>query len=93
MYMENPLSESKKNEILGLVCRQTKYTREEASKQLEATDYNHMQVLRTYLGIPKETVEKPLSLNQIMFKEYRNFLDKEARAYILRVEQEQTKSD
>ena len=87
--MDSSLCESKKQEMIELVCRQTKYTKEEASAKLETTGYDYMQVLRTYLGVTEEQAKKPLSLNQSMFKEFRNFLDEQANAYQERLQQAQ----
>ena len=79
--------------MIELVCRQTKYTKEEASAKLEASGYDYMQVLRAYLGASGEQAKQPLSLNQSMFKEFRTFLDKEANAYQERLKQAQNLSD
>ena len=79
--MDNSLCEDKKQELVELVCRQTKYTKEEASAELEMAGYDYMQVLRMYLGVSEKQTQPSLSLNQSIFKEFRNFLDKEAIAY------------
>ena len=91
--MDDPPCESRKQELVELVCRQTKYTKEEASTKLEKTGYDYMQVLRMYLGVSTEQPAPSLSLNQSIFKEFRNFLDKEAHAYQERLRLTQEDAD
>ena len=61
-----------------IIMRQTDYTYEVAKIQLEKHNYDVITVIREYLkqGItPIEPLTKPLSMNQQIYKEIRNFLN------------------
>ena len=87
--MENSLTEERKQELVDLVCRQTKYNEKEAKEQLILVDYDYMRVLRNYMGISKKEAQPIGSINQTIFKEFRTLLDDAATAYYASQEKKQ----
>jgi hypothetical protein len=56
------------------IMRQTNYTKEEALLSLERNKTVEASI-KEYLGIP-EKIDKPISVNQGIFKSLRDFIDK-----------------
>jgi len=78
-------------EKVQMILRQTDYTEEEAKNKLKEFNYDHIQVVKSYLGIPEK---KPLpikTVNQEIYKQIRYRLDSNMREYNLRKERDETK--
>lgn len=78
-------------EKVEMILRQTDYTEEEAKNKLKEFNYDHIQVVKSYLGIPEK---KPLpikTVNQEIYKQIRYRLDSNMREYNLRKERDETK--
>ena len=74
----------RKNEIINLVVRQTNYSEDEATQQLEKHNYNYLNVIKEYMNVPSKTVADrnvPQSVNQQIYTEIRNFLDTGVEKY------------
>ena len=64
-----------------LVIRQTNYTEEEARNKLKLYNSDYLRVLKEYMGIPDKKDIKVKSVNQEIFKQFRNNLDSSMREY------------
>jgi hypothetical protein len=63
------------NEDIGIICRQTTYTEEEAKEQLSIHNGDVVKVLEAFHGIKKDTTPVlKTSLNQAIYSEIRNFM-------------------
>lgn len=81
--------DSKVDELVQVVCRQTDYDQEKAKDKLIQHSLDLQAVVREYMGVgEKKTVEKKTSTNQMVFKEFRTFLDDAASSYYKRKEAE-----
>lgn len=66
------------SEDIGMICRQTTYTEEEAITQLKKHG-DVVKVLEDFHGIQHKDISKEKilqSVNQTIYKELRNFMDK-----------------
>jgi hypothetical protein len=92
--MGDSISFTNNNEIqekVEMILRQTNYTEEEAKNKLKEFNYDNIQVVKSYLGIP-EKKEKPIkNVNQEIYKQIRYKLDSTMREYNLRKERDETK--
>jgi hypothetical protein len=77
-----------KNKI-DIITRQTNYTELEASDKLKDFNYDHIKVIKHFLGIP-EKKEKITSVNQEIYKQLRLKLDKNMREFNHRKEKSET---
>lgn len=79
-------------ELVGMVMRQTDYTKEESIEQLKLYNYDVEKVIKKYLGIsePKPQCNK-VNLNQEIYKQMRFKLDNAMRDYNERKENNETK--
>lgn len=68
-----------KNKI-DIITRQTNYTELEASDKLKESNYDHIKVIKHFLGIP-EKKEIVKSVNQEIYKQIRLKLDKNMREF------------
>jgi hypothetical protein len=85
--------DSKVDELVQVVCRQTDYDEEKAKAKLVEHALDLQAVVREYMGIgEKKTEEKKSSTNQMVFKEFRTFLDDAATSYYKRKEAEQIRN-
>ena len=86
--MESNISftETNKNEEkIQCILRQTNYTDEIAREKLKEFDYDHLKVIKAYLGISDKKNEPLKSVNQEIFKQLRYKLDRNMRDYKERV--------
>jgi len=69
--------ETSTNSNIEIVMRQTDYTAEEAKAQLELHNNDITKIIRLYLsnGVINVPTVKPLSVNQQIYKEIRDFMD------------------
>ena len=73
--------------LIGIVMRQTTYTRKEAIEKLKKFDGEPVDVIKEFMGIEKKEKETPKSTNQKVFHEIRNFMDDVNKGYNQRKEQ------
>ena len=74
------------DENVQLIMRQTDYTEEIAKEKLKEFNYDHIAVIKSYLGVPDKKPAPVKSLNQEIYKQLRHRLDKNMRNYNERVE-------
>jgi ATP-dependent Lon protease len=92
--MSDSISFTNNNEIqekVEMILRQTDYTEEEAKKKLKEFNYDHIQVVKSYLGITEKKEPCIKSVNQEIYKQIRHKLDSNMREYNLRKERDETK--
>jgi hypothetical protein len=88
---ENTSEQDIENKI-ELVLRQTDYTRETAIDKLQENNYDHLKVIRGYLGVTeKKALTGVSSVNQEIYKQLRYRLDNSMRDYTKRVENGEAK--
>ena len=68
------------SEKLGIVARQTDYDEETIRQKLIDTNYDHMAVIKEYLGLDKKTLQKtsvtkPSSVNQEIYRQIRKKIE------------------
>ncbi len=86
--------DSKVDELIQVVCRQTDYDNEMAKAKLVEHALDLQAVVREYMGLgEKKPEEKKTSTNQMVFKEFRTFLDDAASKYYKRKESEQMRNN
>ena len=74
------------------IMRQTDYSREVSFQKLKEHDMDIMAVVRQWMGV--ETIQKPdRTSNQMIFDEFRTFLDDASRDYYKRKEQEKAREE
>jgi hypothetical protein len=74
------------DENVQVIMRQTDYTEEVAKEKLKEFNYDHIAVIKSYLGVPDKKSAPVKSLNQEIYKQLRHRLDKNMRNYNERVE-------
>ena len=79
------------DELVQVICRQTDYTEQVATEKLAEHDYNHIAVIKAYLGITEKKAPPVKSVNQEMYKQMRHKLDDNMRDYNSRKERGETK--
>ena len=92
--MADTISFTNNNEIqekVAMILRQTDYTEEEAKNKLKEFNYDHIQVVKSYLGIPEKKTLPIKTVNQEIYKQIRYRLDSNMREYNLRKERDETK--
>ena len=61
--------------------RQTDYTEEVAKEKLKEFNYDHIAVIKSYLGVPDKKAAPVKSVNQEIYKQLRYRLDSNMRNY------------
>jgi len=92
--MGDSISFTNNNEIqekVEMILRQTNYTEEEAKNKLKEFNYDHIQVVKSYLGITEKKAPPIKTVNQEIYKQIRYKLDSTMREYNLRKERDETK--
>ncbi len=74
------------DENVQMIMRQTDYNEEVAKEKLKEFNYDHIAVIKSYLGVPDKKSTPVKSLNQEIYKQLRHRLDKNMRNYQERVE-------
>ena len=72
------------NNKIGIICRQTTYTEEEASEQLKICNGDILEVLSSYVEVPESTVDAnklTTSVNQEIFNQIRTVMDTASKTY------------
>jgi hypothetical protein len=92
--MADTISFTNNNEIqekIAMILRQTDYSEEEATNKLKEFNYNHISVIKSYLGIAEKKEPPIKTVNQEIYKQIRYRLDSNMREYNLRKERDETK--
>jgi hypothetical protein len=92
--MTDSISFTNNNEIqekIQMILRQTDYSEEEASNKLKDSNYDHISVIKSYLGITEKKAPPIKTVNQEIYKQIRYRLDSNMREYNLRKERDETK--
>ena len=74
------------DENVQLIMRQTDYTEDVAKEKLKEFNYDHIAVIKSYLGVVEKKAEPVKSVNQEIYKQLRHRLDKNMCNYNERVE-------
>jgi len=78
-------------EQVQMILRQTDYSEEEAKNKLKASNYDHISVIKSYLGITEKKTPPIKTVNQEIYRQIRYKLDSTMREYNLRKERDETK--
>jgi len=92
--MTDTISFTNSNDIqekVEMILRQTDYTEEQAKIKLKEFNYDHIQVVKSYLGITEKKAPPIKTVNQEIYKQIRHRLDSNMRDYNLRKERDETK--
>jgi hypothetical protein len=87
-FVENVEIEDK----VQIVLRQTDYNETLAREKLKEFDYDHLKVIRNYLGLAEKKALPVKSVNQEIYKQLRSRLDDNMRDYNARKERGETKN-
>jgi hypothetical protein len=74
------------DENVQIIMRQTDYSEEVAKEKLKEFNYDHIAVIKSYLGVPDKKAAPVKSVNQEIYKQLRYRLDSNMRNYQERVE-------
>ena len=74
------------DENVQIIMRQTDYTEEVAKEKLREFNYDHIAVIKSYLGVPDKKAAPVKSVNQEIYKQLRHRLDSNMRNYQERAE-------
>ena len=74
------------DENVQIIMRQTDYTEEIAKEKLKEFNYDHIAVIKSYLGVTDKKVQPIKSVNQEIYKQLRYRHDSNMRNYQERVE-------
>ena len=69
------------DEKVQIIIRQTDYTEEVAKEKLKEFNYDHIAVIKSYLGVPDKKAAPVKSVNQEIYKQLRYRLDSNMRNY------------
>ncbi len=93
--MDDNISFVKTDEInnqIQVILRQTNYSEEEAREKLKEHNYDHLKVIKSYLGLTeKKAPQEKKSVNQEIYRQLRHKLDSNMRDYNTRVEKGEVK--
>lgn len=92
--MENSISfieTDKIEEQIQIILRQTNYSEEDAREKLKQHNYDHLKVIKSFLGVTEKKALPPKSVNQEIYRQLRYKLDSNMRDYHNRVEKGEVK--
>ena len=92
--MSDSISFTNNSEIqekVDMILRQTDYTEEEAKNKLIESNYDHIKVVKSYLGITEKKEPPVKTVNQEIYKQIRYKLDSTMREFNLRKERDETR--
>jgi hypothetical protein len=92
--MADNISLIENNELedkIQIIMRQTDYSKEKAKEHLLAFNGDHLEVIRSFLGVSKKKSEPIKSVNQEIYRQIRHRLDGSMRDYNERKERDETK--
>ena len=73
------------------IMRQTDYDKETSLQKLKDHDLDIIKIIREWMGIPDKK-EKTTTTNQMVFNEFRTFLDDAAKKYYKKKEMEERRN-
>jgi len=76
------LTEERIEELVQMIIRQTDYTDTEANEKLEECEYDHIKVIKKYLGIPEKKEPKIKSVNQEIYRQLRTKLNASTKDHL-----------
>ena len=80
------------NNKIQVILRQTNYSEEETREKLKEQNYDHLKVIKSYLGLTeKKAPAEKKSLNQEIYRQLRHKLDSNMRDYNSRVDKGEVK--
>jgi len=82
--MEDSISFIDNNDInnkIEVIMRQTNYTDVEAREKLIESNYDHIKVIRLFLGVKDKKEETIKSINQEIYKQIRYKMDASMKEY------------
>ena len=77
---------TKIDEHVQIIMRQTDYTEEISKEKLKEFNYDHIAVIKSYLGVTDKKTQVVKSVNQEIYRQLRHRLDSNMRNYQERVE-------
>jgi len=92
--MDNTISFIETDEInnqVQVILRQTNYSELEAREKLKEHNFNHLKVIKSYLGLTEKKAPEVKSINQEIYRQLRHKLDSNMREYNTRVEKGEVK--
>lgn len=69
-----------------IILRQTDYSEEVAREKLKETNFDHILVIKSFMGITEKKAPPIKSVNQEIYKQLRYKLDSSMREYNIRKE-------
>lgn len=82
--MEDSILETEKiNDLVQMILRQTDYSEEIARAKLQEHNYDHILVIKNFLGITEKKAPPIKSVNQEVYKQLRFKLDSSMREFNL----------
>jgi hypothetical protein len=72
---------TKIDEHVQIIMRQTDYTEEISKEKLKEFNYDHIAVIKSYLGVTEKKAQPIKSVNQEIYKQLRYRLDGNMRNY------------
>jgi hypothetical protein len=69
-----------------IILRQTDYSEEVAREKLKETNFDHILVIKSFMGITEKKIQPIKSVNQEIYKQLRYKLDSSMREYNIRKE-------
>jgi hypothetical protein len=61
-------------EKIQIILRQTNYNNEEAEQKLQENNYDHIQVIKNYLGVTEKKAPLAKTKNQEIYRQIRHFI-------------------
>jgi len=61
-------------EKIQIILRQTNYNNEEAEQKLQENNYDHIQVIKNYLGVTEKKTPLAKTKNQEIYRQIRHFI-------------------
>ena len=82
------VNKDKVDEKINVIMRQTDYDEKTANEKLIEHCYDHIKVIKTYLGITeKKAPAGQKSINQEIYKQLRHKLDDSMKSYLQKQEE------
>lgn len=82
----NNINQKKIDKLCDIIMRQTNYNKKKSEDKLLLHNYNIINVINEYMGIENKKIEKKTTTNQMIYSEFRNFLDDACNRYRLKKE-------
>lgn len=90
-FVETEKVDENVDEKIQIILRQTDYSEEVAREKLKEYNYDHLKVIKFFLGLTEKKAPQVRSLNQEIYRQIRYKLDSNMRDYRERVEKGEVK--